>query len=170
MKKLESLLKENSKANCDRVVAYVGNNKERFKELMQLMLEGDFRVSQLAAWPMSYVVEKYPAFINPYFKKLVPLLNDTSYHPAVMRSFIRALQYTVIPEAYQGVIMDRCFSFIADPQEKAAVKAFALTVLENLSADYPEIRQELILIIQQRWDTETPAFKARAKKILSKKK
>lgn len=170
MKKLESLLQENSKSNCDRVVSYVGNNKERFKELMHLMLNGEYRVSQLAAWPLSYVVEKYPALIQPYYKKLIPLLNDTSYHPAVLRSFIRALQYCSIPETYQGIIMDRCFSFIADPQEKAAVKAFALTVLDKLSVEYPEIRPELELIIRQRWDTETPAFRARAKPILAKKK
>lgn len=169
MKKLESLLQVNSKENCNRVVNYVGKSTVRFKELMDLMLKGEYRVSQLAAWPMSYAVENHPELLAPYYKKIIPLLDDTSYHPAVLRSIIRALQYVNIPEDYQGLIMDRCFTFIADPQEKAAVKAFALTVLDNLSKTYPEIRQELQLVIKQRWDTETPAFRARAKIILSKK-
>jgi len=169
MKKLESLLQENSKDNCNRVVNYVGKSTIRFKELMHLMLNGEYRVSQLAAWPMGYIVENHPELLTPYYKKIIPLLEDTSFHPTVLRSIIRALQYVDIPEDYQGVIMDRCFIFIADPQEKAAVKAFALTVLDNLSKTYPEIRQELQLIIKQRWDTETPAFRARAKMILSKK-
>lgn len=169
MKKLESFLQVNSKKNCDRVVAYVGKDTARFKELIEIMFNGEYRMSQLAAWPMSYAVETHPQLLTPYYKKIVPLLSDTSYHPAVLRGIIRALQYTTIPEAYQGIIMDRCFSFIADPQEKAAVKAFALTVLDNLSKLYPEIKQELDLVIKQRWDTETPAFRSRAKMILSKK-
>jgi len=59
--------------------------------------------------------------------------------------------------------MDRCFRFIADLQEKPAIKAFALTVLHNLSQHYPEIVPEIKAIIADRLDYETPAFKARAK-------
>jgi hypothetical protein len=62
--------------------------------------------------------------------------------------------------------MDICFTYIADPQEKVAVKAFSLTILENLSHQYPEIRNELKLIIEERWEHETAAFRSRAKKIL----
>jgi len=38
--------------------------------------------------------------------------------------------------------------------------------LQNLSKIYPEIKQELKTIIEDRWDHESAAFKSRAKKIL----
>jgi hypothetical protein len=47
-----------------------------------------------------------------------------------------------------------------------AIKAFALTVLQNLSAVYPDIKPELKLIIEERWPHETAAFHSRARKIL----
>jgi hypothetical protein len=46
------------------------------------------------------------------------------------------------------------------------VKAFSLSILSNLSADYPEIRGELKIIIEEQWEHATPAFRSRAKKIL----
>jgi len=39
-------------------------------------------------------------------------------------------------------------------------------VLENLSKQYPEIKHELKVIIEERWDYETAAFHSRAKRIL----
>ena len=62
--------------------------------------------------------------------------------------------------------MNTCFEYIHSPDEAVAVKAFALTVLENLSKQYPEIKSELKTIIEDRWDYESAAFKSRAKKIL----
>jgi hypothetical protein len=64
--------------------------------------------------------------------------------------------------------MDICFRYIAFPNEAVAVKAFSLTVLQNLSKTYPEILPEIKLLIEERWDHETAAFKSRAKKILGK--
>jgi hypothetical protein len=62
--------------------------------------------------------------------------------------------------------MDTCFRYIASPDETVAVKAFSLTILHNLSHQYPEIKNELKLVIEERWNYETAAFRSRAKKIL----
>jgi hypothetical protein len=64
--------------------------------------------------------------------------------------------------------MTACFQFISDVDTPVAVKAFSLTLLDNLSKEYPEITPELKLIIEDRWNDETPAFKSRAKKILQR--
>jgi len=78
---------------------------------------------------------------------------------------MRPLQDVKIPEPFHGVVMNTCFEFISSPAEAVAVKAFSLTVLENLSRIYPEILPELKLVIEERWEHETVAFRTRAKKI-----
>ena len=87
-------------------------------------------------------------------------------HDAVKRNTVRILQVVPIPKKFQGTVMNLCFDYIVDPTEKIAVKAFSLTVLRNLSQLYPEIKQELRTIIEDRWEFETAAFHSRAKKIL----
>ena len=164
----EQLLREHSKTNCLKVVKWVGNSPDRFRELIDLFLKDEYRVVQLAAWPVSYVAEAHPELIRKHLPRLIKNLARTDTHPAVRRNTIRLFQHIDIPKKFQGQVMHLCFEYISDPQEKAAVKAFSLTVLENLAELYPEIKPELKTIIEERWNTETPAFRSRAKKILKK--
>ena len=168
MKLREQLLKEHSKSNCTGIVNWVGDSQERFDKLFDLFLQDEYRVAQRAAWPLSYAVAAHPVFISRHFAKLLRNLQKPGIHAAVKRNTIRLLQDVPIPEKYHGQVMDTCFNYIQSPTETAAVKAFALTVLENLSKQYPEIKSELKTIIEERWEYETPAFHARARKILKK--
>ena len=162
----ETILKEHSKANCNRIVAWVGSDQKRFDELFDLFLHDEYRVVQRAAWPVSYCVIAYPKLIQKHFTKLFNYLKKPNLHEAVKRNSVRLLQDIDIPEKFHGDALNLCFDYIISPTEKPAVKAFSLTVLQNLSKIYPEIKQELKTIIEDCWDHESAAFKSRAKKIL----
>lgn len=164
----EAILKEHSKEQCARIVKHVGKDKKKFAELMNLFLKGEYRVTQRAGWPLSYCVEKYPELIQPYFKQILDYLKKPGIHEAIPRNIVRLLQHVEIPKKFHGRVMDTCFQFISEHQTPVAIKAFSLTVLENLTAYYPEIKPELKLIIEERWEHETAAFRSRARKILTK--
>jgi len=166
---LEKLLaEEHSKRQCDRIVKYIGKDKDRFAELMRLFFKGEYRITQRAAWPLSYVVRLNPSLITPYFKPLLDNLDKKDLHVAVVRNTVRLLQDVDIPQRYHGRVMSRCFEYVSSPGTPIAVKAFALTVLSNLSAVYPEIGAELKLIIDDQWEHATPAFRSRSRKVLKK--
>jgi hypothetical protein len=166
MKLREQILKEHSKANCNAIVQWIGNSQQRFNQLFDLFLKDEYRVVQRAAWPLSYAVMAHPEFIKKHFSKLLKNLDKPGIHNSVKRNTVRLMQDIQIPEKFHGQVMNICFDFISSPDEAVAVKAFALTILENLSKKYPEIRSELKTIIEDRWDYETAAFRARGKKIL----
>ncbi|MEJ7739002.1 MAG: hypothetical protein WKF97_16375 [Chitinophagaceae bacterium] len=162
----EEILKEHSKAQCTKIVEWIGDSQERFDQLFNLFLTDEYRVVQRAAWPLSYCSIAHSSLIYKHFGKLIRNLHKPSIHPAVKRNTIRLMQDLKIPEKYHGELMDICFTYIASTDEAVAVKAFALTVLQNLAKLYPDILPEIKLVIEDRWDHETPAFKSRAKKIL----
>jgi hypothetical protein len=164
----QTILSEHSKATCDKIVKWVGDSQQRFDELFDLFLHDEYRVVQRAAWPLSYAVIAHPELIKKHFAKLIKNLRQPGLHDSVKRNTIRLLQGITIPERFHGKVMNLCFEYIASNDEPVAVKAFSLTVLQNLSKEYPEIRQELKTIIEDRWDYESAAFKSRAKKILKK--
>ena len=161
-----ALLKEHSKKQCDAIVKWVGNDQKRFDELFDLFLHDEYRVVQRAGWPISYCVEKHPDLIKKHFTPLLKNLGKKGIHDAVKRNSVRLLQYVPIPEKFHGQVMDICFRYITSPAEAVAVKAFSITVLQNLARQYPEIINEIKLVIEERWDYETVAFKTRAKKLL----
>jgi hypothetical protein len=166
----KELLKKQSLSQCNRIIKWVGKDETRYALLIKLFFKGDYRLTQHAAWPMSYCVRLYPDLVKPYFRKFIEQLHDEDAHVAAKRNIVRLLQFVEIPKRYQGKLMDSCFRYIIDPEEAIAVKAFSLTILDKLSNTYPEILPEIKSIIEARWEFETPAFRSRAKKILSKLK
>jgi hypothetical protein len=167
MQHLERLLaEEHSKKQCDRIVKYIGKDKLRFAELMRLFFKGEYRITQRAAWPLGNIVRLHPGLITPYFKALLDNLDKKGLHVAVVRNTIRLLQDVEIPRKFHGRVMNKCFEYVAAPGTPVAVKAFALTVLSHLSLVYPEICDEVRLLIDDQWQQATPAFRSRARKVL----
>ena len=163
----ETFLSPQSKTNCIKIVAWIGSNQQRFDELVNLFLNDEYCIVQRVAWPLSEVVRKNPRLIKKHLGKILGYVNQPGLHGAVKRNTVRLLQDIDIPEKFHGKVMNLCFDYLISPDEKPAVKAFSLVVLDNLSKQYPEIKQELKTIIEDRWNFETAAFHSRAKKILN---
>lgn len=161
----EEILKEHSKAQCAKIVKWIGADQKKFDELFNLFLNDEYRVTQRAGWPLSYSAIEHPEFMKKNFSALISNLKKPNLHNAVKRNSIRLLQHVTIPEKYQGEIMNICFDYVESPTEAVAVKAFALTVLSDLSKKYPEILPEIKLLIKEQWPHQTAAFKSRAKNI-----
>ncbi len=162
----KEILKEHSKAQCSKIVKWVGASRQRFDERFGLFLHDEYRVVQRAAWPVSYCVIAHPSFINRHWTRLIKNLQKPRLHDAVKRNTIRLLQDIEIPKKYQGQIMNICFSYLGSPTEALAVKVFSMTVLANLAYPYPAIIPELKLMIEEQLSHQTAGFKNRAKKIL----
>ena len=162
----EEILKEHSKAQCDRIVQWVGNSNLRFNKLFQLFLHGEYRVTQRAAWPVSYCVQAHPEFIGNNFGKLLKNLEKPNLHDSIKRNSVRLLQHVAIPKKYQGQVMNICFEYLESPTTAVAIKAFSLTVLGNLAKQYPEIVSEVKLLIEDQLPHQTAAFKSRANTFL----
>ncbi len=162
----EEILKEHSKAQCTKIVKWVGSSQVHFDELFNLFLQDENLVVQRAAWPVSYCVDAYPQLISKHWKTLVENLRKPGLHDAVKRNSIRLMQDIDLPEKYHGEIMDLCFKYLESPAEALAVRIFSLSVLANLATHYPEIKAELKLIIEDQLPHQSAGFKSRAKKVM----
>ncbi|MEN9569574.1 MAG: hypothetical protein RL172_805 [Bacteroidota bacterium] len=160
------ILAEHSKAQCNKIVQWVGDDDQRFEALFQLFLKDEYRVVQRAAWPVSYCVQAHPQLMNKRLGKLLKHLEQPGIHDAVKRNSVRLLQHIDIPVRYQGRVMNICFNYVYEPGLPVAIKAFALTVLGNLALQYPEIIPEITLLIETELPHQTAAFTSRAKKLL----
>lgn len=166
----EELLKEknHSKQLVLKISEYACFSPKNFAALMKCFLSNEYRLAQRAAWSVSWAAQKKPALIQPYIKDLIAQLPRKDVHDAVIRNSVRILQKIEIQKKFHADLMNSCFDFVASNDTPVAIKAFSLTTLLNLSEIYSEIKNELKLIIEERWNYETAAFKSRGKKILKK--
>ena len=160
------ILKEHSKRNTVRLARWVGNDPKRFRELMHLLLKGEYRVAQLSAWVVSYCAEEHPSLIRPYLNKMIDRMLEPGVHVAVKRNVIRSLQDIDIPEKLTGKVATICFDLLASQHETVAVKVFSMTVLANIAKQEPDLRNEIRLMIEQQMPWGRAGFRSRGKKIL----
>ncbi|MEO6838965.1 MAG: hypothetical protein ABI185_11310 [Ginsengibacter sp.] len=160
------ILKEHTKDNCKKIVDWVGDDVSRFDDLFDLFLNDEYRVTQRAAWPMSYCVIAHPDFMKNNFAKLISNLQKLGIHDSIKRNTVRLLQSVDIPKKFEGSVMNICFEYLESPKEAVAIKAFSLTILGNLSKKYPEIIPEIKLLIEDQISHQTSAFKSRANSLL----
>lgn len=166
----KTLEKGHSKTQTDAIVSYIGNNKNRFKALVKVYLEGPYRITQRAAWPLSYAVEKHPGLIVPHLKQIIAFLEQPGIHDAVKRNTMRLFQFIEIPTKYEGKILDLGFGYLQNRKEALAVRVFSMAVVARIITDQPDLQRELKILLEDELAYAKPAFLSRAKKILNKLK
>lgn len=166
MNLMESIAKEHSKAQRDRIIKYVGSNQARFNRLISIFLAGPYRITQRAAWPLSYCVERHPELIRPHLRKILLNLGRPGITDAVKRNTVRLLQFIPIPKSLQGLAAQTCYRLFENQKEPIAVRVFAMTVLSNLASEQPELKRELRMMIEDQLPYASAGFRSRARKVL----
>lgn len=161
----EALLEVHSKAQATKIVEYVGVDPKRFKELFELMMGPVYRVTQRAAWPVSYCVQRHPELIEPYWGKLAGQLERDDAHVAVRRNVARLLQFVDIPKRHRGRIFDACYGLVADPSQPVAVRCFSMSVAAKIAKDNPELMDELRLVATEHPQLATAGLRARMRRL-----
>lgn len=162
----EHILKEHSKHNTVRIARWIGGDKKRFKQLMDLFLKGEYRVTQRSAWIVSHCADEHPALILPYLNKMIDRMMNPDVHVAVKRNVVRLLQNIEVPPGLVGKVATICFELLASQKEPVAVKCFSMTVLANIAKQEPDLRNEIRLMIEQQMPWGTGGFQSRGRKIL----
>jgi hypothetical protein len=166
MNLVKTLLQEHSRATRDRVVAYVGESPARFAELVRVFLLGPYRVTQRAAWPLAYCAEHYPELVKPHLRNILRAVSDDS-PVAVKRNVVRIFQFADIPKALQGRITEMCFAFLSNRKESVAVRAFSMTVLARIALLQPDLKNEIVILIEEQLPYGSAGFVNRGNKVLN---
>ncbi len=166
----KAILKEHSKEQCSKIVKYVGSSPGRFSELVAVFLEGPYRVTQRASWPISCCVEKHPNLIEPHLRSILDCVKNARVHVAVRRNVVRLLQFIEIPRRLQGLTAEICFELFKNTKQPIAVRVFSMTVLANLAVKLPELKNDLIPLIEDQIPYGSAGFISRGQKVLKELK
>lgn len=163
------LLKEHSRANADLVLNHVLKDKKRVDALMAAFLKGEYRVVQRSAMVVGDLGRKKPNWLKEWHDRMIAAA-DPAPHPSVSRNVMRyfsELPLSTINEKDQGPLLDLAFRLTEDQTEAVAIRVFAMTVVFNFCALYPELKDELRGIIELTIaEGTTPGFRSRGRKIL----
>lgn len=155
-----------SSQDIKAAAAYAISSPAKFAALMECFLSKEYRLVQRAAGALNHAARLKPELLPPWIPVIAEQLLQKNAPDVVVRNSVRILENCELPEELHGPLMQTCFEWVAAPGTAIAIKAFALTMLYRLSLIYPDIQPELLLLIEEQWETATAAFRSRAKKII----
>lgn len=136
-----------------------------FNQLFQYIFSGDHRMAWRACWIIDNASEEFPELLADKLPDLITGLLATK-DSSLKRHFTRILCRYQIPEEYLGVIVNRCFELLT-PTEPPAVRVYAMQLLFDITLRQPDLKGELISVIQSlKEEGGSAGFINRADKLL----
>lgn len=139
------------------VCQWVGTDKQRFGELMQLVLNGTLRQQQKGAWVMTTICDLFPSLAEPYLGKMLGKLVVEGLHQGLYRSLIRVMQTCELPKQLHGRIIDTMFQIALAPKRSIAEHAFSLQVAARMVKTYPDLKPEFELVMAEVLEIDSSA-------------
>ncbi len=162
----KQILSGNSKQNRALISSWIGKSQKRFDQLFIVFLNEDYRVVQRAGGIVVGKAIECPGLLRKHFNLIIKSLKKEYLPIAIKRNILRVIPYTDIPRRYQGFLVETCMNYISLPQESAAIKLYALVILQRIGMQYPEILPEIKITLQNSLSQNSSAFRAKALKII----
>jgi hypothetical protein len=117
-----------------------------FNQLFQLIFSGDKRLAWRSCWIIDIASEEVPDLLTDRLPEIIEGLL-TIKNGSLKRHLTRILCRYKIPEEYLGRIVNQSFELLS-PSEPPAVRVFAMQLLFNISQQHPDLKGELISVIE----------------------
>jgi hypothetical protein len=136
-------------------------------DLAKLVFSDDVLLSNRAMWVLWHCSNIDYGKIKPFHVKLIRHLENKKIPSGVVRCILGLFQKHSPPIEQHSFLLDKCYNYIMNPSEAIAVRAFAITVVFNISKPYLELLQELEIVLQHLAPTESGSgMKTRIKNTL----
>jgi hypothetical protein len=166
IKEVEKLLVVNSHHLGQKIARKMLQEPELLPELILPIVEGPSSVAGRASWALSLVAEERPQLVKPHLKVLIRQLDNPDLSVPVKRHLLRLLQFVEIPGKFHARLIDFYFKILKSRKEAIAVHVYAMTVLFRITAQMPELRNELSIMLEDNLPYASAGYRSRAIKIL----
>jgi hypothetical protein len=163
----------------DRLVT--GLKKEAMSELVQDALSSEalfaemvqFAISEhrvhapKAAWVLAHVTAIDPRMANMFLNQWRETL-DKTLNSSVQREILKIIRHCKLPEEMEGWFLDKCFLILQSPNTEAAAKYHSISFILVQTKRFPELKMELVSILEEQVTWHTPAWQRYIGKIIAK--
>lgn len=145
---------------------YVLENKIGLKELLPL-LHREHTVGMRFAWMIGTLCEMEPEVVRPVSKYLYEN-RDKVHFPNFDRTLAKVFYLVGVPPEIEGEAIDSLFRWMESPDIGISIRRFALLALIEVTKTYPELKEELKLILESQLDNSQPTYRKLALQVLGK--
>lgn len=140
------------------------NQQHLIEELFSCVFSPIDHLNRRATWVLQHCHDIDNSMISGKETALLKMLFNETYSDGTMRSVLKIFETHHIPEEISSSVLDICYSFLKNPSKAIAVRVFSMTIIFNISKLYPDLLQELKVVINELLlQEDAPAIKARGR-------
>lgn len=149
----------------DIMIREVIKSESHFTLLLELALQEKDPLAWRTSWVLDGSDEIKPGLATAHISKIVKALPGLDSKGS-LRSLLRLLSRHEIPEEEQGLLIDLCFSYLVSELYPVAVKAHAMQIIYLHVLLYPELKDELVAVIEDQIANNSVGFKSRGRRLI----
>ncbi len=151
---------------------YLQNEIVRNPEVYQLLIEIAFYNVNPKSWRAAYLVDKIndnsPELLQPYLNEMIAQLK-IERSESKRRHFLKLVSMNDLPIEQLGFLTNFCIGVFTSAKEPVAVRVHAMQVLYNISEKQPDLKPEILMIIEHEMENHFSAgILSRGNKIAQK--
>jgi hypothetical protein len=120
-------------------------------DLLQMLMSIALYNKEHKSWRAAYLVDKihdnYPELIQPFLGEIAMQL-EKEESSSKKRHFLKLISMNSIAVQHQGFLVDYCLNLLTSDKEPPAVRVHAMQVLFNISENEPELKPEILAVIE----------------------
>jgi len=170
-REIEKLLPDTGRNTADLATLFVLEHPDIFPDILQACLAQTYPLSMRASRVVYLCAEEEPGLIRPYLNPIIdslPELTDES----VIRNLLHIYELygKEVEEEHLVKLVDICFRYLGDPARAIAIRGYAVNILMEAGKRIPEIRTELVAVLEFLIPDESRTFQNFARRIIKQVK
>lgn len=120
-----------------------------------------------AAWVISHYSRKHPENVQKYVDNFIKALN-TITKDGHIRETLKIIYNLKLDESQTSELFDICMGLLEDNKKQPSVRMSAFSIVIRVAEDYPELQNEIEIIVENIKDYLSPGIKNSFMKQLKK--
>ena len=136
---------------------------ELFPSLLDLAKEQNSKFSQRAARIVTYSIEYRPDLFGKYIDEILYYIEHT-HDESIKFCFLKIFTFCKLPKDDEklGLLTKIAFDAMEAKVKRIAVRVYAIDILYRLSQIIPDLKRELLYLLEKYLEDAPPAFANRA--------
>ena len=158
----------NSWENLPYLVKEITKTPQYYRMLIEIALYSSNQKSWRAAYLVDKINDSNPELLDPFLHEMIVQLK-TEKSESKRRHFLKLISMKVVPQSQEGSMFDFCVKTFTTAKQPVAVRVHAMQVLFNISENEPELKPEILAIIEHELENHSSAgILSRGKKLVRK--
>ena len=137
------------------------NSPHLVKGIVDLIINKEqYPISEYASWILAHVVKSNKNLLIPFQNELIDIILTENDNQTVLRNCTNIIQNMDFIEYKESQLIERYIDFIKNSNNKVALQMYSMQNLSKIVVKYPELKQELIAIVEMYYIERTVAYKA----------